>query len=83
MGIYYGESGALDHAALPPRSLAGIAVACDSNAPLLGPSKKLTQNHDFLSNHPNTAQEQAIETNKALEVVIPMVSSTSAERELM
>jgi hypothetical protein len=63
--------------------LADIAVGCDSNAPLLGPSQKFMQNHDFLSNHPNTAQEQAIETNNTLEVVKPMVSRTSAERELM
>jgi hypothetical protein len=83
LGIYYGESSALDHAALPLRSLADIAVGCDSNSPLLGPSQKFMQNHDFLSNHPNAAQEHAIETNKPLEVVNPMVSSTSAARELM
>jgi hypothetical protein len=63
--------------------LADIAVGCDSNPPLLGPSQKFMQNHDFLSNQPNTAQEQAIETNNTLEVVNPMVSSTNAERELM
>jgi hypothetical protein len=63
--------------------LAAIAVGCDSNALLLGSSQKFMQNHAFLSSHPNTAQEQAIETNKTLEVVMPMVSRTSAERELM
>lgn len=83
MGSYYGESSTLDHAALLLRSLADIAVGSDNNAPLLGQSHEFMQNHDFLSNHPNTAQEHAIETNKTLEVVNPMVSSTSAARELM
>jgi hypothetical protein len=63
--------------------LADIEVGCNSNATLLGPSQKFMRNHAFLSNHPNTAQEHAIEMNKKLEVVNPMVSSTSAARELM
>jgi hypothetical protein len=48
-----------------------------------GRLKNSCRNHAFLSNHPNTAQEHAIEMNKKLEVVNPMVSSTSAARELM